>query len=119
MIASKAVRVLKTQCKKPTDKDIIHVLDNLDTDEDFEITDELIEEIKTLFNAPIDHEKEALKEANRRFNQNVKGIITQELDDDDDDWVPSAPVDEDAKKKWDEIQDKLDVIKNRYEEMTS
>ncbi len=117
MIAQLAVRILRSSRKtRPTDKDIIDVLDNLDTDEDFEISDELIEQVRILFNAPIDYEKEALKEANRKFNQNVKGIITQELYDDDD-WVPSAPIDEDA-KKWEEIQDKLDVIKNRFEEMT-
>ena len=115
MYATQAVRILKSRSKKCTEKDIIHVLDNLETDEDFEITDELIEEIKTLFDAPVDYEKEALKEANKKFNKNVKGII-DEINEDDN-WEPSVPVDTAAREEWERIQDKLDIINNRYQEM--
>jgi hypothetical protein len=119
MIVDKAVRILRCIKKKITEIDIIDVLDGEDFDDyEFEITDELIEAIMSKYNMPIDYEQEALREANRIFNQNVKGIVQESNSSDEDDWEPSVSTDPKIKQEWDCIQDKLDIIKQRYDQMT-
>ena len=120
MIVDKAVRILRRHKKKITEKDIIDVLDGEDFDEyEFEISDELIEAIMSKYNMPIDYEQEALREANRIFNQSVKGIVQDSNSDEEDDWEPSVSTDSKSKQDWDHIQDKLDMIKQRYDQMTN
>ena len=68
---------------------------------------------------PIDYEQEALREANRIFNQNVKGIVQETQDGDEDDWQPSVSTSLSTQCEWEQIQDKLDIINQRYEQMTS
>ena len=119
MIVDKAVRILRCIKKKITEIDIIDVLDGEDFDDyEFEITDELIEAIMSKYNMPIDYEQEALREANRIFNQNVKGIVKESNSSDEDVWEPSVSTDPKIKQEWDCIQDKLDIIKQRYDQMT-
>ena len=102
-----------------------HIIAFAGIDDDFEITDEIIDEILAAYKKPpdpVDEEKLSLQLANKRFNQNVKGIIDITKDDDvdeDDDWVPSVAIDTKTKLEWEKIQDKLDKIKNKFEEMTS
>ncbi len=127
-IVSSAVKILRNQYKnkKISSETVIKVLDNMDgIDDDFEITDEIIDEILAAYKKPpdpVDEEKLSLQLANKRFNQNVKGIIDITKDDDvdeDDDWVPSVAIDTKTQLEWEKIQDKLDKIKNKFEEMTS
>jgi len=97
------------------------VLDGEDFDDyEFEITDELIDAILSKYNMPIDYEQEALREANRIFNQNVKGIVQETNDsaEDEDDWQPSVSTSSSTQSEWERIQDKLDIINQRYEQMT-
>ena len=123
MFHQKVVRRLRAlKKKKITDQDIIAILDLAEFDDfDFEITDELLEDIMSTYNMPVDHEKEALVEANRIFNQSVKGIqaAAEADDDEDDDWEPVSQVNAKAKDDWEKIQNKLDMLKSRYEDMTS
>ncbi len=89
------------------------MLDGEDFDDyEFEITDELIDAM------PIDYEQEALREANRIFNQNVKGIVQETNDCAEDDWQPSVSTSSSTQSEWERIQDKLDIINQRYEQMT-
>jgi hypothetical protein len=123
---AKVVDVLysKFKGKKISTEIIINALDNLDCPDDFEITDELIARIAVLykqFKQPVkvvDAEKESLRLANKKFNENVKGIIETTVDDDDD-WVPISNSDNKTKQDWEAIQNKLDLINNKFEEMTS
>jgi len=121
MFYQKAVSRLRSLNKKKiVEKDIIDVLEHTDFDDfEFEITDELIDDIISMYNLPIDYEEEALREATRKFNHSVKGIVEGGDDADEDDWIPSVPVNDAAEKNWEEIQDKLDKIDTKYKEMTS
>ncbi len=123
-IISNAVNILRNRFKnkKISSKDIIEVLDTMDgIDDEFEITDEIIDTILILYKEPpkvTDEEARSLREANKKFNQNVKGIIDIKLEDEEDDWIPISKVNDKTKQEWNKIQDKLDKIKTRFEEMT-
>jgi hypothetical protein len=127
-IVSNSLKILRNQFKnkKITSANIIQVLDNMDgIDDDFEITDEIIDTIFILYKKPpdpVDEETQSLRLANKKFNQNVKGIIdlsSKEDETNDDDWEPTYKMDSKVKLEWDIIQDKLDKIKNKFEEMTT
>lgn len=106
---------------------IIYTLDYLDVNEDYEIEDELILLIEEKYNLPPDQEKESLRQANNMFNKIVSGVlipnnIKQNIsfgcnEEIEEDWKPKSYSKsyEKKKKDWDEIQDRIDLIKNRYE----
>lgn len=101
---------------------IMNSLDYLDINPEYEISDELISHVEKKYYTIPDQEKESLRRANYNFDKIVSGVITIPSHDTDEQkeyiWEPKICKSYERKKmEWENIQDRVDNIRNRYEEM--
>lgn len=104
---------------------IIYTLDFLEIDENYEIEDDLILIVEEKYNLIPDQEKESLRQANKMYNKIVSGStgisipVSCNSSNLEEDWQPTNYSKSYEKKKadWEDIQDRIDNIRNKYEQM--